>query len=82
VPLSSIDPLETIDALSLVAFKTTICSASPSTAMLALPFINKLVSDEARLTNDLKTLMTWKPHLEILTKQRAALLGQRWAARA
>ena len=49
---------------------------------LDIPFIQKLVADEAALTEKLKKLNTWKPHLATLEKKRTELLNARWAARA
>ena len=49
---------------------------------LDVPFIQKLVTDEAALTERLRKLNTWKPHLVDLEKKRVELLKTRWAARA
>jgi ABC-type Mn2+/Zn2+ transport system ATPase subunit len=49
---------------------------------LDMPFIQKLIGDEARVTERLRAIMTWKPRLETLQKQRIELLRDRWAARA
>jgi ABC-type lipoprotein export system ATPase subunit len=49
---------------------------------LDVPFIQKLVSDEAALTERLRKLLTWKPHLADLEKKRVELLKARWAARS
>ncbi|TAX38976.1 TrlF family AAA-like ATPase [Rhizobium leguminosarum] len=49
---------------------------------LDVPFIQKLVNDEANLTERLRKLNTWKPHLITLEKKRTDLLRQRWTARS
>ena len=48
---------------------------------LDMPFIQKLVSDEARAKESVSNLKTWIPALAALRKEHAALLKQRWAAR-
>jgi ABC-type cobalamin/Fe3+-siderophores transport system ATPase subunit len=48
---------------------------------LDMPFIQKLVSDEARAKENVKNLKTWIPELERLRKEHVQLLRQRWAAR-
>ena len=48
---------------------------------LDLPFIQKLVSDEARARENLKNLKALVPELERLRKERARLLRHRWTAR-
>jgi len=48
---------------------------------LDMPFIQKLVSDEARAKENVNNLRTWIPELEKLRKEHAGLLKQRWAAR-
>jgi len=48
---------------------------------LDMPFIQKLVADEARAAENVKNLKTWVPELERLRKEYASLLRQRWAAR-
>ena len=48
---------------------------------LDMPFIQKLVSDEAKATENVKNLKTWIPALERLRREYATLLQQRWAAR-
>jgi len=48
---------------------------------LDMPFIQKLVSDEARAKENVKNLKTWIPELERLRKEHAQLLRRRWAAR-
>jgi DNA repair ATPase RecN len=49
---------------------------------LDMPFIQKLVADVSRATENVKNLKTWIPELERLKKAYAALLQQRWEARA
>lgn len=49
---------------------------------LDIPFIQKLVTDEANLSERLRKLNTWKPHLANLEKKRTELLKQRWSARS
>jgi ABC-type cobalamin/Fe3+-siderophores transport system ATPase subunit/predicted metal-dependent phosphoesterase TrpH len=48
---------------------------------LDMPFIQKLVSDEARAKEIVKNLKSWIPELERLRKEHVQLLRQRWAAR-
>lgn len=48
---------------------------------LDMPFIQKLVSDEARARETVKTLRTWIPELERLKKEYAGLLQKRWSRR-
>jgi len=48
---------------------------------LDMPFIQKLVSDEARAKDNVKNLKTWIPELATLRKEHGKLLQQRWAAR-
>ena len=48
---------------------------------LDMPFIQKLVSDEARAKENFNNLRTWIPELEKLRKEHAGLLKQRWTAR-
>ena len=48
---------------------------------LDMPFIQKLVSDEARAAENLRNLKTWVPELARLRKEHSVLLRQRWAAR-
>ena len=48
---------------------------------LDMPFIKKLVSDEARAKENLRIANTWIPELERLRKEYALLLGKRWSAR-
>jgi len=48
---------------------------------LDMPFIQKLVSDEARTAESLRNLKTWVPELAHLPKEHSDLLRQRWAAR-
>lgn len=48
---------------------------------LDMPFIQKLVSDEARAKENVKNLKTWLPELERLRKEHAQLLRQRWDRR-
>lgn len=48
---------------------------------LDMPFIQKLVSDEARAKENVKNLKTWIPELARLRKEHAQLLRQRWTAR-
>ncbi len=49
---------------------------------LDMPFIQKLVSDEARAKQTLANLKTWIPELERLVDEYNQLLQLRWAARA
>jgi DNA repair ATPase RecN len=49
---------------------------------LDMPFIQKLVGDESRLTQNLGILNKWKPHLKELNTKRADLRRKRWEARA
>ena len=49
---------------------------------LDMPFIQKLVSDEARARENVRILKTWTPALEGLRRDYVGLLRQRWAARA
>lgn len=46
-----------------------------------MPFIQKLVSDEARAKESVKNLKAWIPELARFRKEHAQLLRQRWAAR-
>jgi len=48
---------------------------------LDMPFIQKLVSDEATARENVRKLKTWVPELERLKKLHADLLKRRWAAR-
>lgn len=48
---------------------------------LDMPFIQKLVSDEATARDNVKNLKTWVPELARLRKEHADLLRRRWAAR-
>jgi ABC-type cobalamin/Fe3+-siderophores transport system ATPase subunit len=48
---------------------------------LDMPFIQKLVSDEARAKENVKNLKAWIPELDRLRKEHVRLLRQRWAAR-
>ena len=48
---------------------------------LDVPFIQKLVSDEASLTERLRILKTWIRHLAEKEKERNDLLKNRWALR-
>ena len=48
---------------------------------LDMPFIQKLVSDEARAKDNVKNLRTWIPELATLRKEHGKLLQERWAAR-
>lgn len=48
---------------------------------LDMAYIQKLATDEARLTKDLTALNTWKPHLSDLWKQRKEALQERWSLR-
>lgn len=48
---------------------------------LDMPFIQKLVSDEARAKENVRRLKTWIPELDRLRREYADLLRQRWAAR-
>lgn len=48
---------------------------------LDMPFIQKLVSDEARAKDNVKNLRTWIPELGRLRKEHGQLLRQRWTAR-
>jgi DNA repair exonuclease SbcCD ATPase subunit len=49
---------------------------------LDMPFIQKLVSDESRLAQNLRNLNAWRPHLVELQKKRAQLRKKRWELRA
>ncbi|MDD5259482.1 MAG: AAA family ATPase [bacterium] len=46
-----------------------------------MSYITKLAADEASHSQNIKNLMTWKPHLQELRKKRSAVLKERWAAR-
>ena len=48
---------------------------------LDMPFIQKLVSDEARAKENVKNLKTWIPELTRLRKEHVQRLRQRWTAR-
>lgn len=48
---------------------------------LDMPFISKLIADEASATERLRALNTWPPHLQELEKQHRTLLKARWDAR-
>jgi ABC-type cobalamin/Fe3+-siderophores transport system ATPase subunit len=48
---------------------------------LDMPFIQKLVSDEATARENVRKLRLWVPELERLKKLHADLLKRRWAAR-
>jgi len=48
---------------------------------LDMPFIQQLVADFAGLSEDIKTLETWIPHLADLEKQYASAITTRWAER-
>lgn len=48
---------------------------------LDMPFIQKLVSDEARAKENVKNLKTWIPELDRLKKEYAGLIRQRWSTR-
>ena len=48
---------------------------------LDMPFIQKLVSDEARTAENLRIVKTWIPELARLQREHSDLLRQRWAAR-
>lgn len=48
---------------------------------LDMPFIQKLVSDEARAKENVKNLKSWVPELARLRKDYGDLLKARWAAR-
>jgi hypothetical protein len=48
---------------------------------LDMPFIQKLVSDEARAVENLRILRAWVPELARLRKEHSDLLRRRWAAR-
>lgn len=48
---------------------------------LDMPFIQKLVADEARAKENVKALKAWVPELEKLRREYAELLKSRWAAR-
>jgi energy-coupling factor transporter ATP-binding protein EcfA2/histidinol phosphatase-like PHP family hydrolase len=48
---------------------------------LDMPFIQKLVADEARAKDNVKALKSWMPELEKLRREYADLLKARWAAR-
>jgi len=46
-----------------------------------MAYIQKLATDEVRLKQDVANLKLWKPHLEVLWKQRKELLKERWTVR-
>lgn len=46
-----------------------------------MSYITKLTADEARHAQNVKNLLSWKPHLAELRRQRATALKARWAAR-
>jgi hypothetical protein len=48
---------------------------------LDMPFIQKLVSDEARIAESVRNLKTWVPELARLQREHADLLRRRWSAR-
>jgi ABC-type cobalamin/Fe3+-siderophores transport system ATPase subunit len=48
---------------------------------LDMPFIQKLVSDEARAKENVKNAKTWAPELDRLRKEHDRLQRQRWASR-
>lgn len=48
---------------------------------LDMPFIQKLVADEARAKENVRIAKTWVPELKRLRSEHAALLKARWAAR-
>lgn len=48
---------------------------------LDMPFIQKLVADEARAKENVKALQAWVPELQRLRGEHAALLKARWATR-
>lgn len=48
---------------------------------LDMPFIQKLVADEARAKENVKNLKTWIPELERLRREYAELLKARWSTR-
>lgn len=48
---------------------------------LDMPFIQKLVSDEARAAENVRNLKTWIPALDRLRKEYTALLRGRWTSR-
>jgi len=48
---------------------------------LDMPFIQKLVADEARARENVKNLQTWVPELERLRREHTQLLKARWAGR-
>lgn len=48
---------------------------------LDMPFIQKLVADEARAKENVKSLTAWVPELKRLRGEYAALLKARWSAR-
>ncbi|MBL8558151.1 MAG: AAA family ATPase [Hyphomonadaceae bacterium] len=49
---------------------------------LDMTYINRLTADEASLTETLRKLKTWVPHLKELRQQRSRKLKERWAARS
>ena len=49
---------------------------------LDMPFIQKLVSDESRLAQRLKSLTAWRSQLAGLQRRRAQLRNRRWEMRA
>lgn len=46
-----------------------------------MSFIKMVTADEARLAQNVKNLLAWRPELERLKKQKAVLLKARWDAR-
>lgn len=48
---------------------------------LDMPFIQKVVSDEAKATENLRNAKAWIPELDRLRKEYAQLLRKRWATR-
>ncbi|MDQ7994975.1 MAG: TrlF family AAA-like ATPase [Luteibacter sp.] len=48
---------------------------------LDMPFIQKLVSDEARARENLKQAKAWAPELKRLRREYDGLMRQRWSAR-
>lgn len=49
---------------------------------LDMPFISKLIADEASAAERVRVLKTWPPHLQSLQKNHRELIAKRWDARA
>jgi len=66
-------------ALEVIDSKRTALEAQG--IRLDMAYIQKLASDEARYSQNLANLKTWKPHLAELQRNRRAASKRRWAAR-